>query len=81
MTTMKGTAAKYVAIRYHTRKVWCIIRGLYMKGSNTLVANVTIKQLQSQILLLTVEQYMKESNTLVGNAANISLREEIWLNT
>ena len=37
----------------------------FMKESNTLAGNVTIKQLQAEVLLNTKEQYMKDSNTLV----------------
>ena len=52
-----------------------------MKESNTLAANVNIKQLQGIVLPNTTGEYMKESNTLADNAAKISLRRDILLNT
>ena len=39
-----------------------------MMVSNTIAGNVTMKQLQREVLLDTKGQYMKVSNTLEGNA-------------
>ena len=50
------------------KKIFLNIIGQYMKESNILVGDVTIKQLQKVILLNTKGQYMKESNILAGNA-------------
>ena len=47
-------------------------KGQYIKESNTLVGNVTIKQLQREALLNTKGQYMRESNTLAVNVVNNS---------
>ena len=40
----------------------------FMKESNILVCNATIKQLKGEISLNINGEYMTESNTLVGNA-------------
>ena len=53
----------------------------YMKESNTLVDNATIKKHLKEILLNTNGQYMKESNTLVGNATIKQHQKEILLDT
>ena len=53
------------------------IKGQYMKESNTLVVNVTIKQLQTRILLNIKGQYMKESSTLAGNVTIKQLEKVI----
>ena len=42
-------------------------KGQYMKESNTLAGNATIKLLRGEILLDTKGQYMKELNTLVDS--------------
>ena len=52
-----------------------------MKESNTLAANVTIKQLNREIWVNTKEQYMKESNTHAANVANNFLTKEVLLDT
>ena len=49
----------------------------YMKESDTLACNATIKQHQKEILLDTKGQYMKESNTLAGNATIKHHQKEI----
>ena len=77
MTTIKSTVVKSVDIRCHTSKVWKDIGGLYMKESNTLAGNATIKQLQRGILRNTKGQYMKESNTLEDNVTIKQLQKEI----
>ena len=56
-------------------------KGHYMKESNTLVANVTINQVEREILPNTKEQYMKESNIPAGNVANNFLTREVLSNT
>ena len=48
-----------------------------MNESNTLVGNVTIKQLQRDILLYKKGLYVKESNSLAGNVANNFLRRAL----
>ena len=53
------------------------IKGQYMKESNILVCNATIKQQQKEVSLSTKGQYMKESNILVGNATIKQLKKEI----
>ena len=50
-----------------------------MKESYILADNVTIKQLQREVLLNTKEQYMKESNTPAGNATIKQLQKEVLL--
>ena len=45
-------------------------KGQYMKKSNIIADNATIKLLQREVLLNTKGQYMKESNFLVGNVDN-----------
>ena len=45
-------------------------KGRYMKESNTLADNATIKRLKREVLLNTEGQYMKESNTLANIATN-----------
>ena len=52
-----------------------------MKESNTLVGNVTIKQLKRDTLLDIKGLYMKESNTLVGNVTIKQLQRQILLHT
>ena len=52
-----------------------------MKKSNTLAANVTIKQLQKGVWLNTRGMFMKESNILVVNVANNLHIREVFLNT
>ena len=50
------------------REIFLNIKGQYMKESNMLAGNATIKLHQKEILLDTKGQYMKEPNILVGNA-------------
>ena len=56
-------------------------KGQYMKESNILVSNATIKQYQKKVLLNTKAQYMKESNSPPGSATIKQQQKEIWLNT
>ena len=51
------------------------------EGANTLVGNVTIKQLKRETLLNIKGQYMMGSNTLVGNATIKQQQKEVSLNT
>ena len=53
----------------------------YMKESNTLSANATIKQLIMDIWLNTKGQCMKESNTLADNATIKQLIKVVLSNT
>ena len=46
------------------------IKGQYMRESNILAENATIKLPQRQIWLDTEEEYMKESNIPAGNTEN-----------
>ena len=56
-------------------------KGKYMKESNTLAGNASIKQLQMDILLKTKGQYLKESNSLAGNATNKQHQKAILQDT
>ena len=53
---------------------------LYIKESNTLAVNATIKQLKREVLLFIKGQYMKESNTLAVNANIKQLQGVVLLN-
>ena len=53
----------------------------YMKESDILADNATIKQLQKGILLNTKQQYMKDSNIPAGNATIKQLPRAILLHT
>ena len=49
-----------------------------MMVSNTIAGNVTMKQLQREVLFDTKGQYMKESNTLEGNATIKEQQKKIF---
>ena len=57
--------------------IWFNIKGQYMRESNILAENATMKLPQRQIWLNTKGEYMKESNILAGNVVNNFL---IWFN-
>ena len=57
------------------------IKAQYMKDSNILAGNATIKQNKTEILLNTRGQYQKESNILVSNAKIKQHHRGIFLNT
>ena len=81
MTAIKSTVVISVAIRYHTRKMWKVIKRLYMKESNSFAGIAIINQLRRDILLNIKEQYMMESNSLAGNAPINQLQTTVLLNT
>ena len=57
------------------------IKGQHMKALNILAGNVTMKQLQREVLINTKGQYMKVLNILAGNVTMKQLQREILLNT
>ena len=80
-TKMKITVVISLVHRYHKRKVWKVIRILYMKGLDTLAGYAVIKQLQSHILLNTKGQLIKESNTFADNVTIKQLQSHALVNT
>ena len=53
----------------------------YMKESNTVAGNATIKQLQRDVLLDTKGQYMKKSKSFAVNTTIMPLIWDVLLNT
>ena len=78
MTNPWGYNPAYI---YMSKDIYSHNFFLYMKESNTLVGNATIKQLQRGVLQNTEGHYMEESNSLVGNATIKQLLREVLLNT
>ena len=82
-----------VAYNSLRREVLLNTKGHYMKESNTIVGNATIKQsntpvgiaandsMMRQLLQNTKGKYMKESNTLADNATRNIHEGEILLDT
>ena len=80
MLRLKSIIVIFVVNKYHIRIVKQDTKRLYMKESNFLTGNATIKQYQKEILLNTKGQYMKEFNFLVGNVIiNKTIEQQSFL--
>ena len=65
------------SIKEPQREILLIIKGQYMKESNTHAGNATFKHLQSPILLGTKRQYMEESSVAQRSFESKTERHEL----